>query len=140
MICLTIDGAPEAKGRPRTFMVNGRPRILTPKKTRLYEDRVRCEALDAMGDKPMLEEAVSVVVTAYVAMPASLKGKRRQDAIDGIIKPVTRPDVDNYAKVIDGLNGIVFKDDNLVTDLIVRKRYSERPRLVITVEADTEFA
>jgi Holliday junction resolvase RusA-like endonuclease len=28
---------------------------------------------------------------------------------------------------------------SLVTDLIVRKRYSERPRLVITVETGAEY-
>ncbi len=140
MIHVILDGPPEPKGRPRTFMVGGRPRILTPKKTRLYEDRIRCAAVEAMEGKDMFSEAVSVVVTAYVAPPKALKGQRRIDALDGLLKPLTRPDVDNYAKVIDGLNGIVFKDDNLVTDLIVRKRYSERPRLVITVETESDFA
>jgi Holliday junction resolvase RusA-like endonuclease len=28
---------------------------------------------------------------------------------------------------------------SLVTDLIVRKRYSERPRLVITIETEAEY-
>lgn len=140
MIHLTIPGAPEAKGRPRTVMIGGKPRILTPKKTRLYEDRIRCEAVEVMEGRDMLAGPVSVVVTAFVQAPKALKGQRRIDAMDGVLKPITRPDVDNYAKVIDGLNGIVFKDDNQVTDLIVRKRYSERPRLTISIEPEGDFA
>jgi Holliday junction resolvase RusA-like endonuclease len=91
------------------------------------------------GDKP-LEEPVCLSVTAYVQPPKSLSKKRRQEAIDGTLKPSTRPDVDNYAKAaLDGCNAIIFRDDSLVTDLIVRKRYSERPRLVITVETGAEY-
>lgn len=141
MISIVIPGPPIAKGRPRISTVGKFARAFTPAKTRRYEDMIRCEAADAMGERGPLDEPVSVVVTAYVAPPKSLSKKRRQDALDGVTKPVTRPDLDNYAKAaLDGCNAIVFRDDSLVTDLIVRKRYSERPRLVITVETEAEFA
>lgn len=139
MIHVVVHGPPVAKGRPRITTKGGFARAYTPAKTQRYEDQIRSAAADAMGEREPLDEAVSVTVTAYVAAPKALKGQRRRDAMDGVLKPTTRPDVDNYAKVIDGLNGIVFKDDNLVTDLIVRKRYSERPRLVITVEPEAEY-
>lgn len=141
ILTLTIPGIPVAKGRPKLSTAGKFVRAYTPAKTRRYEDLIRCEAAGAMGDRPPLDEAVSMVVTAYVAMPKSLKGKKRQDAIDGILKPCTRPDADNYAKAaLDGCNAIIFRDDSCVTDLIVRKRYSDRPRLVITIEAGTDFA
>ena len=70
-----------------------------------------CEVLDAQRHRPCLHAS--------------------QDA----------PDADNFSKAaLDGCNAIIFRDDRLVTDLIVRKRYSERPRLVITVETETEYA
>lgn len=143
MISITIDGPPIAKGRPRITTRGKYARAYTPAKTRHYEDLIRSEAVDAMGDREPLDEAVSVVVTAYVPMPKALaKTKQRRSlALDGSLKPVCRPDLDNYAKAaLDGCNAIIFRDDSLVTDLIVRKRFSERPRLTITVETEAEFA
>lgn len=141
MISFTIPGAPVAKGRPRVTSRGGFARAYTPAKTRHYEDLIKCEAFAAMGGRAPLDEPVSMVVTAYVAPPKSLSKKSRQDALDGVLKPSTRPDLDNYAKcALDACNAIVFRDDSLITDLIVRKRYSERPRLTITVEIDGEFA
>ena len=100
-----------------------------------------CEAVDAMGGRDPIDEGVLVSVTAYVPMPKSWSKKKRELAVDGAIKPIVRPDADNFSKAaLDGCNAIIFRDDSLVTDLIVRKRYSERPRLVITVETETEYA
>lgn len=141
ILTLTIPGVPVAKGRPKISARGGIARAYTPAKTRRYEDLIKCEAADIMADRKPLDEPVSMVVTAYVAMPKSMPKKKRQDALDGLVKPVTRPDADNYAKAaLDGCNAIIFRDDSLVTDLIVRKRYSERPRLVITIEAGADFA
>lgn len=139
ILSITIPGAPVAKGRPRVTSAGKFPRVFTPAKTRHYEDLIRCEAAKAMNGEPPINEPVAVCVTAYVPIPKSFSRKRRQDAIDGVLKPSTRPDCDNYAKVLDGCNAIIFRDDSLVTDLIVRKRFSERPRLVITVETEAEY-
>lgn len=140
IISITVPGIPVAKGRPKLSTRGGFARAYTPAKTRRYEDLIRCEAANAMGDRPPLTEAVAMIVTAYVAPPKALSKKKRQDALDGVLKPVTRPDADNYAKAaLDGCNAIIFRDDSLVTDLIVRKRYSERPRLTITIETGVEY-
>ncbi len=140
ILSFSIPGIPVAKGRPKFSARGGFARAYTPAKTQRYEDLIRCEAAAAMGERAPLDEALSMVVTAYVAPPKSLSKKRRAEALDGSLKPVTRPDLDNYAKAaLDGCNAIVFRDDSVVTDLIVRKRYSERPRLTITVEAGSDF-
>lgn len=141
ILTLTIPGIPVGKGRPK-FTTAGRfARAYTPAKTRHYEDLIRCAAANAMGDRLPLDEPVSMVVTAYVAMPKSLSQAKRIDAVAGILKPCTRPDLDNYAKAaLDGCNAIIFRDDSCVTDLIIRKRYSDRPRLVITIEAAEDYA
>jgi Holliday junction resolvase RusA-like endonuclease len=140
ILTLTIAGAPVAKGRPKITTKGGFARAYTPAKTRHYEDLIRCAAADQMGDSPPLDEPVAVCVTAYVKCPKAVKGQKRLDAMEGVLKPVTRPDLDNYAKAaLDGCNSIIFRDDSLVTDLIVRKRFSERPRLVITVETEAEY-
>ena len=140
ILSFTVHGVPVAKGRPRLSTRGGFARAYTPAKTKHYEDMIRCEAVDAMGDRPPIEEAVSVVITAFVAPPKSMAKKRRVDALDGLVKPLTRPDLDNYAKAaLDACNAIVFRDDSYVTDLIVRKRFSERPRMTITVESGADY-
>ena len=142
ILSFTVHGIPIAKGRPRVTTQGKFPRVYTPAKTQRYEDQIRCEAANAMGGRAPLDEPIAMVVTAYVAMPKTISksNKRRTEALDGVLKPVTRPDADNYAKAaLDGCNAIIFRDDSLVTDLIVRKRYAERPRLTITVETEAEY-
>jgi Holliday junction resolvase RusA-like endonuclease len=141
ILSITIPGVPVAKGRPKLSTRGGFARAYTPAKTRHYEDMIRCEAANAMGERAPIDEPCSVVVTAYVAPPKSLSKANRAAALDGALKPQTRPDLDNYAKAaLDGCNAIIFRDDSLVTDLIVRKRFSERPRLTITVETGADYA
>lgn len=137
LITLTVPGSPVAKGRPKITTKGKFARAYTPAKTRRYEDLIKIAAADVMQDRAPIEGPVLLSVTAYVAAPKSLSKRARAEAMDGVRKPVTRPDTDNYAKAaLDGCNGILFRDDSQVTDLIVRKRYSERPRLVITLEIE----
>lgn len=135
-IAFVIPGAPVAKGRPRLSTRGGFARAYTPAKTQRYEDLIKSRAYDAMAGRAPIDAAVMVTVTAYVAPPKSLSKAKTAAALAGTLRPVTRPDVDNYCKAaLDGMNGIVFRDDSLVTDMLVRKFYSDRPRLEVRVEA-----
>lgn len=136
ILSLVIPGPPVAKGRPRISTRGGFARAYTPAKTQRYEDLIKSRAYDAMAGAPPLDEALAVDVTAFVAPPQSLSKAKMAEALAGERKPLTRPDLDNYVKAaLDGMNGIVFRDDSLVTDLAVSKRYSETPRLEIRVRA-----
>lgn len=136
IVTFNVDGPPVAKGRARATTIRGMVRLYTPAKTRAYEDTVRIAAAMAMGARRPFEGEVTMTITAMVAIPTSFSKRKRTNAIAGIIKPTTRPDADNYAKAaLDGCNGILFRDDSQVTDLIIRKRYAAEPRLVVTMEA-----
>lgn len=130
-IAITIPGRPVAKGRPRLSNVNGCARAFTPAKTRRYEDLIRLEAGRLMEGREMMTGAVSATVRAFVAIPKSMSKQRRLDAIEGRLRPTTRPDIDNYVKTLDALNDIVFHDDSQIAQLIATKHYSDRPRLEI---------
>jgi len=56
--------------------------------------------------------------------------------------PVSRPDVENYAKtLLDALNKFVFPDDSQITTLLVRKRFVETdgvPRIELKMEVESE--
>ena len=134
-ITLTVPGIPVAKGRPRISTAGRFPRAYTPAKTARYEDLIKIAAFDRMNGRAPFQGQLTLSVTAYVPIPKSMPKKRQREAVEGLVHPTTRPDADNYAKAaLDGCNGVLFKDDSQVTDLIVRKRYSDRPRLVITME------
>jgi Holliday junction resolvase RusA-like endonuclease len=136
LITFRVDGPPVAKGRARATAIGGMARLYTPAKTRAYEDRIRIAAAMAMGDRKPFQGEILLTVTAYVAIPKSFSRARRTSAIVGSQHPTTRPDADNYAKAaLDGCNGILFRDDSQVTDLIVRKRYAAEPCLIVTMEA-----
>lgn len=135
-ITLVVPGAPVAKGRPKITTIGGRARAFTPSKTRHYESEVGRSGYDAMEGAAPFDQPLCVTITAYVQMPKSLSRDKREKALAGTLLPITKPDVDNYAKAaVDGLNGIVFRDDSVVTDLLVRKRYAASPRLEIIIEA-----
>jgi Holliday junction resolvase RusA-like endonuclease len=48
------------------------------------------------------------------------------------MKPTTKPDTDNIAKIcLDALNGIAYHDDAQIVELQVSKLYSDEPRVVV---------
>ena len=130
-VTFEVSGPAVAKGRPR---MTGKGVAYTPAKTRAYEAHVRLAAQQAMGARSPFEGPVVVEVTAVLPVPKSWSRKKREDALSGATRPVTRPDVDNYAKAaIDAVNEIVFRDDSQVTELVTRKLYGDRPRLEVKV-------
>lgn len=137
-IVITIPGEAVAKGRPRVTMRGGHAHAYTPAKTARYEDLVRLKAGEVMEGAP-LEGPLAVSIDVYRPIPKALQTKPKREAIAaGTLRPITKPDVDNYAKTIDALNKIVWRDDGQVVDLTVRKFYSDIPRLTITIEIPTE--
>jgi len=76
---------------------------------------------------------VEVVVEAFMMVPASWSLRKRLSAIAGQIKPITKPDLDNIVKALDGMNGIVVVDDSQIVKLTATKRYSDIPQLIVTV-------
>jgi Holliday junction resolvase RusA-like endonuclease len=131
---ITVAGPPVPKGRPRMSTVNGHAQAFTPAKTRRYEDLIRLEAGRVMEGLDQLQGPTEVRITAFMQTPqAIVKHKTKGPAAEiGELRPTTKPDVDNFAKVIDALNGIVWRDDSQVVQLTVRKFYSTRPRLELT--------
>jgi len=74
-------------------------------------------------------------VIAFYAIPASVSQKRRRAMIAGEVRPTKTPDADNILKAVaDSLNKIAYHDDSQVVDTQIRKFYSGRPRLEITIQ------
>ena len=142
MIAFTVPGEPVAKGRPRAVVMPGggppnkRIRMVTPEKTRQYEEHVRAYATLAMAEHGELTGPLAVDLTFVLKRPKRLM--RKKDPIWRL--PHTgRPDLDNLIKsVCDGMNGTLYEDDAQIVEISALKLYAgkgEDPHVEIRVYA-----
>ena len=69
-----------------------------------------------------------------MSVPASWSKRKQAMALAGTVYPTSKPDIDNVEKILfDGLNGIVWKDDVQVVDVVKRKRYGATPGVQMTI-------
>lgn len=136
VVRFTVPGKPHGKGRPRVGRVGPHVRMFTPQETIDYESRVAHAAFAALGGERMFECAVAANLFIDCEVPGSWSQRKRDRAIAGEVFPTTKPDADNVIKaVFDGLNGVLWRDDVLVVDCRVRKRYSAAPGVRVEVWA-----
>lgn len=138
MITVELPGEPKGKGRPRSRVAwtrDDKPfvAVYTPAETRKYEMALAWAAKAAMRGKPPLEGPLKISVEAYFGVPVSWSQKKRDSALTGVIRPTGSPDIDNILKVIDGLNGIAWRDDSQIIEAHVSKLYAEQPRLKVEI-------
>ena len=134
LIEIVLSGPPRGKGRPRFSTKGGNPTTYTDAATRAYELKLAWQAKQAMKGKPPLEGPLHLSVIAYMPIPKHMSKADKIAADRGDIVPIGKIDVDNIAKsAMDGLNGIVFRDDNQVVLASICKFYSSKPRLRISV-------
>lgn len=121
MIEFTVLGLPVAKGRPR-FSKKGF--AYTPKKTKDAEESFLTQAFSYAPDKP-LDCALKVVMRTYKPKPKS-KSKK-------VVHWTTRPDLDNFIKILDALNGVFWIDDSQIVRIEASKDYGEPARTEIEI-------
>lgn len=134
MIRFTVPGQPQGKGRPRVGTIGGHARMFTPAKTLAYEGFIALQAQIAMNHHDLVEGPVEVRMFIALQVPESKSQKWKRQALAGEVFPTTKPDVDNTVKaVFDALNGVVWRDDVQVVDLVLKKRYSAHPRVEVEI-------
>lgn len=131
----SIAGKPIPQQRPKFTTINGHGRAYDPAKSRNFKAEVAILASTAHWPRAPYSVEVEVYIYAWLPIPKSWSKKKQQLALDGKIRPTTRGnDCDNLAKsIMDGMTGIVYKDDSQVTSLHVYKRYSDKPRTSVLV-------
>lgn len=128
-----IQGKAQAKQRPRFNTHTGR--TYTPNKTINYENWVKICYLEKYKDKELMDKPLRVTIRAFLEIPKSTSKKKKQQMLDNEILPTVKPDTDNIAKsILDSLNGIAYKDDKQVAELIVYKFYNDTPYVNVTIE------
>ena len=84
-------------------------------------------------DEPILGP-VHLDFTFFIPIPKNISYIRRRQMLAHIILPEVMPDTTNMQKFYeDCLKGIVIGDDRSATDISSKKRYSEKPGVLIRV-------
>lgn len=124
----TIEGEPVGKGRPRFY----RGRVYTPEKTRDYEYKMQRIYKEEVNH--YFEGYVKITVNAYFGIAKSDSKKKKEQKLKGELRPSKKPDIDNIIKCLDGLNGLAFKDDSYIVEIVASKHFSEEARVEIIIE------
>ena len=123
-----IPGTPVPKARARAYVRNGHIAHYTPKPTARFESDVATLAKRAMAGREPISGPVALFVKFWLPVPASYSKKRTADCYASREMPAKRPDTDNLVKsVTDGCNGIVWRDDAQVVQIVAEKAYGANP-------------
>ena len=136
-ISLVVYGDPVAQGRPRFSTAGGFVKAYDPAKSRDYKDYIRLAASAQMQGQKPLDGALTLGIRVYRDIPKSMSKKRAAAAEAELLRPTTKPDLDNYVKGIkDALKGICWHDDSQVVAYRepFGKYYSKKPRVEVEVE------
>lgn len=134
-VTIVIPGKPHGKGSPR---FNGQ-HAYTPIETRNYERGIGYLARSEMRGRPIIEGPVHLDLRAVFQIPKRWPPAKKAQAITGAIRPLTKPDTDNIVKaLLDGMNGIVFRDDMQVVEVNASKVYGCEPLVVATIKEVSE--
>ncbi len=125
MVTFKVDANPVGKQRARYAKRGNFVQTYTPDKTRNYESLIKEAAIEAMGSSEPLETPVTLYLYIRAPIPKSLPKKRIEACLNGLEKPIKKPDASNVLKSVeDAMNGVVYKDDSQIVNIHVSKVYS----------------
>jgi Holliday junction resolvase RusA-like endonuclease len=125
MVTFKVDADPVGKQRARYAKRGNFVQTYTPDKTRNYESLIKEAAIEAMGSSEPLETPVTLYLYIRAPIPKSLPKKRIEACLNGLEKPIKKPDASNVLKSVeDAMNGVVYKDDSQIVNIHVSKVYS----------------
>ena len=135
---LTFDIEPVEQARPRATRMGRGIRLYDPKKVSVYKKQLAMMCKFQYKDQP-LSGQLTVNLKFYRHVQSSVSKKERKLRLIGAHRPTVKPDVDNYIKsTLDGLNGLLWEDDNQIVKIVAEKYYSDHPRVEIEVEEVNE--
>ena len=129
-----IPGDP--KGQPRPKFDPRSCRAYYPEWVYDYRDAVAAAYCEAAGDYMFNpDKGLELEVYAFLECPKSWSKKKRLEKVRSFDGATSRPDIDNIIKlVMDGLNGVAYRDDAQVTTISAWKTYYEaEPRVQVKI-------
>ena len=135
MVTFKLDADPVGKQRARYARRGNFVQTYTPDKTRTYESLIKEAATEAMGSSEPLETPVNLYLYIRVPIPKSYSKKKVADCLNGLEKPIKKPDASNVLKSVeDAMNGVVYRDDCQIVNFHVSKVYSSQSGIDVCVK------
>ena len=136
---LVINLEPFPSPRPRFSRKTGGAYM--PKEYTLWKKRFLKEWLKHGIEKFEVGVPLAVDLKFFIKPPSSIsRVKKNQNILKSETWRVAKkPDADNLGKSpLDAISGYAYADDNQISDLRIRKRYSLNPRVEISIKEDIE--
>lgn len=130
-IRFVVYGDPIPKARPRF----GQGRAHTTKRTKTQEEKIALVYAGAYGNFCFGEKIpLRLVADFYIKIAKSDTKRVKEGKLSGDIRPTPRPDSDNLVKCVqDALNGVAYRDDSQLVEVVARKWYSDVPRTEVYI-------
>lgn len=121
---------------PNTDKVVG----FTPARTSHFHRQIKAVVREVMGNRKPVEGPVRLEMTFVMQVPKSWPKWKQAAALEGLIAPTGRPDMDNLEKaLLDAFNGVLVVDDAFVVERLARKIYGEAPAIEASVRQTGTF-
>jgi len=121
-------GVPVPLSRPR---FGKRGHIYTPDKCQKAKRSIAIDAMREMGGADPLCAPLCVEMVFTMKMPK----RPRKNQLEGC-HHISTPDLSNLIKLVeDALNGVVWRDDSIISELRAWKRYGPEPSTIVRVKA-----
>lgn len=129
-----IYGEPTAQGRPRFSTRGGFVKAYDPDKSRSFKSLVK-EVAQLHRPEKLIEGPVNMAVKIFRGIPKSWSHKKQAAAVAGTIRPISKPDLSNYTKLLeDAINTVILRDDSQVVSFDGSgKWYAAIPRAEIII-------
>ncbi|MEG0667829.1 MAG: RusA family crossover junction endodeoxyribonuclease [Clostridium sp.] len=133
MSLIIIEGKVKGKARPRFNTKTGR--AYSTDDTISYENWIRWCYRHSCND--FIDGPIRATIKCFMEIPKSYSKKKIKAIEEDKLFPTKKPDVDNIAKIVlDSLNGIAYKDDAQVVELVVLKKFTtEKERVELELES-----
>ena len=100
-----------------------------------YQATIQVACKQEWGNKELIETAVEIhleFVRSYHNNLPKREASRERRLKEALVR---KPDLDNIVKAaIDGIKGIILKDDTVVVKLSAEKRFGPEPMTMITIK------
>lgn len=138
---IILPGKPVPQARHRTYFHGSLCRYVDPscRDKKIIRQNVEAFLKEHYPDFEMFKFP-RISCLFQFSYPLRMPVKLKQAAKQGLLKHMTKPDVDNLLKLIlDAFTGILYKDDKTVSLGPCVKTYDEHPKTIVQIEETSDL-